>query len=531
MAFIDVSNVDGQMAIITKFKHKVKGLYAITLVILSAIYPILFLYAENTNEVSITQTLFPIVFSLCLATVFYFFCKLLFNNAQKQSLVTALLITIFWNFERLYALMSNGIPNYRYLYHILVVFFISLLFVPLLNKIKNKNTLDDLITILIIPISILFIFNIVKLFDFGRNTNFDNLEVSTIKTSDEELISSTLLEDNQQSYPNIYLIVLDEFASFKTIKKEFGYDVKEASFFREEGFFFAANSEVRYPYTSWSLPTLLNLDYLSGPVEKELMWKFFKGDESVQNLEVIKNLKSANTSDRLKKWNNNFLMGYLKKKGYRLEVVEGVSRYFPVNFSHVDTTISPRFIGNIDISSISPNILNSFTIELLQLSVFNLPFRYYNDAYITKHIFDYLKNNKNKSKVEPKFTLAHVVCPHTPFVFFSTGEIKPMVYNLQNKKEAYLEQYIYVLNEIKELVAEIKEQSEREIVIIIQSDHGPRPHMVNISDYSHAFSIFNAVYFSDRDYKKLYDNIGQPNTLRVVLNKYFGETFKMIEDR
>ncbi|MDQ3277751.1 MAG: hypothetical protein M3Q06_05465, partial [Bacteroidota bacterium] len=44
------------------------------------------------------------------------------------------------------------------------------------------------------------------------------------------------------------------------------------------------------------------------------------------------------------------------------------------------------------------------------------------------------------------------------------------------------------------------------------------------------FRNLNAYYFSDKDYGMLYDSISPVNTFRVVLNKYFSQSFPLLKD-
>jgi len=44
------------------------------------------------------------------------------------------------------------------------------------------------------------------------------------------------------------------------------------------------------------------------------------------------------------------------------------------------------------------------------------------------------------------------------------------------------------------------------------------------------FSILNAYYFPDQDYSDLYDSISPVNSFRVVLNRYLGAAYPILED-
>jgi len=200
--------------------------------------------------------------------------------------------------------------------------------------------------------------------------------------------------------------------------------------------------------------------------------------------------------------------------------------------------------------SYSIDVVDAFSLELIRKSVlFSLDSilkidevsnKNYNG---TKYILNYLKKDINR-KDSPKFVYAHIMCPHDPYVFDRNGKYvsqkisrpREGPYAIPNNtvNKAYLDQYIYMTNELKNLVNErinIKTDRKNNSVFVIESDHGPRPHHYYLRDRKNAFNVFNAVYFPDGDYKYMYDGIPPINTLRVILNKYFGEDYKMLQDR
>jgi len=158
-----------------------------------------------------------------------------------------------------------------------------------------------------------------------------------------------------------------------------------------------------------------------------------------------------------------------------------------------------------------------------------------------KYLFNYIADfpsiaNKNR---QPSFLFAHMNCPHLPYVFDRNGDYceNPTNYfeyeTLDNKvlKSLYLEQYLFVTNRMKDVINKILKKSETEPVIIILSDHGPRAVSAGIENIVQHHRVLNAVYFPGRDYKGLYDTIAPVNTIRIVLNKYFGTHYSMLEDR
>lgn len=505
---------------------------ALTLVLAASIYPVFLLYSLNLREVSFIQIIPSIIFLLFVGIIIYFILQPIFKNQIKQGIVAFPLILFLWNFERIYGLLSG--KGIRYVYVLLAFILIMILIVVIVGKVKSVKTLNNIYLLLISPIFVLICFNILGILSSKTYLEEEQNKFTKQKNLMLNEMEPSGVSFDEEKYPDIYLIVLDEFANYQTIKESFGYLEFDSTYFRDQGFYNASQSEVRYADTGWSLPTLLNLNYPTEYVTKETYWNYIHQPNIALDQVEIDKFKGVNTKKLFDLWDNNYLMKFLKESGYQINVIEGVSKFFPIQFSLADNHKSPRYIGSKDISNLNDiigfDIFNPFTIEVVKNSLFNLPFSYYNDAFITKYIFEYLNSEFNESK-QPQFILAHIVCPHAPFVFNEDGEVKPMLYSIKNKKEAYLEQYIYILNETQNLVKNIKEKTNNNAIIIIQSDHGPRPHMTDIKDYKESFKIFNMIYFPDQKYSELYKTIGQPNTLRVLLNKYFNAQLELIEDR
>jgi hypothetical protein len=146
----------------------------------------------------------------------------------------------------------------------------------------------------------------------------------------------------------------------------------------------------------------------------------------------------------------------------------------------------------------------------------------------------------------PAFVFAHVVCPHTPFVFDAQGSRPKTVQYLQlnsnaakpagnrgHLREWYVAnygpqvQYLDVL--VSETVERILADSTREAVVILQGDHGPhhRPE---------EFGILNAICVPPAVVRNpqapaLYDSITPVNTFRVLLSQLFDTSMALLPDR
>jgi hypothetical protein len=127
----------------------------------------------------------------------------------------------------------------------------------------------------------------------------------------------------------------------------------------------------------------------------------------------------------------------------------------------------------------------------------------------------------------PKFVVAHICCPHTPFVFGPGGEDIPFQdwWNVSDK-QFYRGQYIFISTEIEKVIDALLKKSEIPPIIILQSDHGTRSGYP-VGDYEWQ-KILNAMYLPGMDYGELSDSISPVNTFRLVLNHYFGTDYPLL---
>jgi hypothetical protein len=85
-----------------------------------------------------------------------------------------------------------------------------------------------------------------------------------------------------------------------------------------------------------------------------------------------------------------------------------------------------------------------------------------------------------------------------------------------------------------ETVAEIMERSPEPPIIVLQADHGPGSMLdwdsPQDSNLRERMAIFNAYYFPDQNYEALYPGISPVNTFRVILNRFFGAEYDILDD-
>jgi len=165
---------------------------------------------------------------------------------------------------------------------------------------------------------------------------------------------------------------------------------------------------------------------------------------------------------------------------------------------------------------------------------------FYNYIYGTEYIrswrnglLDTLSHLETMPDIEgPKIVIAHLVCPHEPFVFGPDGELVS-IRNVSNyeDKQFYLGQYIFMTRELERLFEVILEKSSAPPIIIIQSDHGIRTsgRVIDVGENEWR-KIFNAYYLPGTGTEELWPSISPANSFRVIFNRYFGASYEILED-
>src|SRR3989304_3246876 len=146
---------------------------------------------------------------------------------------------------------------------------------------------------------------------------------------------------------------------------------------------------------------------------------------------------------------------------------------------------------------------------------------------------------------EPTFTFAHFVPPHPPYFFGAKGEeVKRPKLKMDGlvwtQKQKYLDQIVFVNNQMKAVIDRILAESKVPPIIVIQADHGSastfytekrggwrRPTDRQLKE---RMRILNAFYLPGGDYRGLRRDITPVNTFRLIFNRFLGGRFKPVKD-
>jgi hypothetical protein len=315
------------------------------------------------------------------------------------------------------------------------------------------------------------------------------------------------------SKPDIYLIVADEYAGHRELEKVFHFN---NSFFEKalesRGFHLIKDSKSNYNFTVFSLSSMLSMNYLK---------KIEGSNSSKHDMNICYDLI-----------NHNNLWNYFKESGYDIKNysifnVKDIPTKAPQNLLIIGTDLisSQTFLSRIN-RDIRFNLVTKFKIK----SEIERMANYVNacNQKLSRSLSD---ETKAKSR-RPKFVYTHLIMPHHPYFFDSSGKktpIEKLTNEYDTDRKLYLEYLIYTNKILLELIDTIKKNSTQPPVIIVMGDHGFRQFNYK-TEAQYYFMNLNAVYFPNARYSLFYDGMSNINQFRIILNSLFNQKLPLLKD-
>jgi len=485
---------------------------------LFAIFPILFLFAYNIDEVPASDLWLPMSVALIGTLILFFSLRLITKNYNKIGIITTFFLVLFFSYGHIRDLVISytGLEKGRISVNLLLASLWVLLFITVAFLItkshRNFSTSTKFLNIVAIALVAISLINI------------GIYEIRTINRIPETANKSPtgLSVNNAENLPDIYYIILDEYARQDTLKEFWDYDNSEfIDYLTSKGFYVASKSRSNYGSTSLSLPSSLNMEYLDnlgGTVTMQ--------DGRMVGGEVLANMISNSKASR-----------FLKSKGYRYIHVN--SRYYwKEDISKYAEVLARKGAFGIMISNFTHGLLRTTA-----LAPFDAYFSGYGRAGVL-YAFDALADIPDIK--EPTFVFAYLNSPHPPFLFDRDGNpVRSPLFQepdpaeqLRRRHQAYLEQLIFITKKVEILVGEILSKSDVPPIIILQADTGPgsyirQPGWELIEDpfMQERWKIFNVYFLPNNGKKHLYETITPVNSFRLVFNLYFDANYDLLEDK
>jgi len=494
--------------------------------VMAALYPGLFLYAQNQSEILFSDTLRVLAASVVFALLCVLCFGVLFRRRDTAMLASVFSIVALFSYGHVYRFIKTweiagiDVGRHRYLAPLMGLLFLLGLF----HIARNEKVRQRLVQWSSVAAIALFSFTLIQIgvsWDDGLQPQEEN-----------ELENPGVGQPNSEAYPDIFYIILDGYARADVMESVYGYD--NSAFLEaleERGFFVAAESVSNYDLTLLSLPSSLNMTYLDDVVAAA-------GQEGTEREELTDLLRHSLVRETLTDRGYElvaFETGYPRTRIYDADdYLEPVSDGTGMNsFENMllDTTLFRLFVDAFGSES-----------ERIELALYP---EYEMHRVRIRFILDSL--GEIASRPERSFVFAHIVSPHPPFIFdqngnsviytrpFSMEDGDHYLGNSEDYWERYPDQVAYLNGLVLDAIDAILRESESPPYILLQADHGPGAFLEwsapEDEDIFSRFAILNAYYFPTQDYGELYSAISPVNSFRVLFNQLFDAGYTLDEDR
>lgn len=332
-----------------------------------------------------------------------------------------------------------------------------------------------------------------------------------IYTLEDDEVNSSLVSDSSIK-PDIYYLLFDNYSSSLSLEADFNYSNKSIEeYLKQKGFYILQNARSNYSYTAYSMGSILNMNY-------------------IKNIDTANHLTDRKYLQAMELVYDNKVIRYLKKEGYQV-----------YNHSLFTLKSHPSSITDFDnwgfretfdqynlVLKLNQDLGHALPVWLKKITGKNKYFindpqnRIALDLQVEKDLLETTRLRSNNQK----FVYAHFLRMHPPFYTDSSGNLFKKETAL---KEAYIHQVVYCNNMMKRITDSIFANTQKPVVIIIQSDHGYNAD--GDRDIRKHLSSFNAVYYFNRNYDLYTDSVSNVNTFRILFNSLFEKNYTMLENR
>jgi len=484
--------------------------------ILFSIYPVIFSYSNNIGQVRFESVVEPLIFTVFIVLAGWGVLRLILKDWFRSGGIASLLIILFYS----YGHARTNIDLAGVDYFLPVIWIVALLLGTfVIIRSRKKFTDGTKILNVVSVVLVMLVATNIGLYQFKTTTS------AQTQPQIERIPEDLTEKDEQQPHPDVYFIILDAYARQDVLKDIYGFDnSKFLDNLKSKGFYIADKAIANYGQTGLSVGSSLNLMYLDDLVEQI-------GENNLRRepLHLLINQNQA--------------AFFLRKKGYKFIAFASTVRETQIRSA--DVFLSP----GTQLNEFHEGLKN--TTPLPDIKNFDTK----GDAFSRHRMHTmFILDKLGKLALEykgPKFIFAHLAQPHPPFVFGSNGEpvqlesrfddhdanwlIRPGRLTVEQYHKHYLDQLIFLNTKVEFVIDEILKNSSRPPIVIIFGDHGPRSRLnwqsLEKTDVREAFSILSAYHLPGNGKELLYPEISPVNSLRVIINHYFGVNLDLLPDR
>ena len=484
-------------------------------------YSIAFLLSANVGQVPLGAGLRSLLLGWLITAVNLYILLALTRDLERAAVYTSLLLILFFSYGHTYQALASfpsealSLGRHRALAPVYLL--LLALGLILLRRVSDATRWARALTLISAGLLI------ISLASWTWSTLAAQRAESRVETAELDPATGRPIElaDNLNLQPDIYYIILDAYGRADSLNRLLGIDNQGfVASLESRGFFVASCAQANYAQTELSLASSLNVAHLD-----DLGDTFSADRDDRQGLRAL--------------IQDSFVEQFLEAKGYETVAFE---TGFPFSeLRGVDRFIAPTSRGLLEELTPFEYALLRSTAGLLVMDglrvLFPAPDRA-SPAWTQRHIERSLLTLDMLGSGDlgpgPQFIFAHVIPPHTPFIFGPSGpaEVPPdyesasatYATRMDWYQRGYADHLQYLNPRILEIVDQILATSDPEPVILIQGDHGPEE-----GGSGDRMAILNAYYLPGRS-NLLYESVSPVNSFRMVFNRLWGAGMPLLED-
>ena len=464
-------------------------------------YPVFALRNHNIIYVDLPSILRTLLLVTAGTTVVWLIAYLFIRHLEKASIIVSLVVLSFLSYGHLYSWLEDVLGTairHRYLVGLILLVLVGVAFLVLRREPVARVMAQFLMTISVVLLAIVL----------SESVQYD-LKVSRASSAAAQELPGNSQASDAGQLPDFYLIILDAHTRSDVLAQRFGYDNSPViQQLTDMGFYVSSCSQSNYASTKLSLTSALFADYIENIAPDEGVLPPLKDGAINRTLEALGyqtiafenrahghfDLKEDVTLSR-----NEMAFGKVDLRG-------GLSEFETMM---IDTSFM-RFV-------VDTELIPGFDQDTLQ------EWELWEHYYQTLFILDELA--KLPDTPGPKFVFAHLMVPHTPFIFASDGSFKRNT----NPIEGYAANTEFIDTRLPSLLKTIIDRSDQPPVIIVMGDHGPSTRKTITKEMRMA--TFNAYYVDEEARTRMYPTMTPINAFRIILNAHFGEDLPLLEDK
>jgi hypothetical protein len=483
-----------------------KSAFAIHPILLAA-YPVLFLFAQNLDRVSLGNLTMPLAGAIAAAGVMTAVAWILPPDPRRGALIATALVLVWFYFGRVATLLAPLAVGQT----MQLVAWGLFLGVALVGAFRLRDRWISRLTSALNAIGVVLVL------------------MTLVQIAPYEWAHQPAAVSEQPAVPapagarDIYYFILDRYGSNQGLQAWADVTSDLPAWLAAQGFAVEAGARANYIRTDLSLAATLNMESLDsiattmGPTGNDLG--------------PINALLQDNAVGR-----------FLEVRGYRYVNIGSwfnATQTIRIADQNLFLNATTDFDAMLDKTTFGPTLA----------SILNLPVIPSNDAiHRNSALYQFSVLPGVEQEPGPKFVVAHILLPHPPYVFDPNGSY-PSAAEQKGRTEgqAFEAQMTYLNAQVRSIVTGLLSRpADQQPIVVIQADEGPYPDPYQADEVHFNWStatsdeleakygILDAFYLPGAAVAgtpEPYSTVTSWNTFPIVFDRYFGANIRLLPDR